>query len=96
MSIRPDPRATLMAQETWLDPEEMAYDWPLWKSPRRGVALDAAGVRVGLRLGIPDTFFTIPAVTTKRIRGWVNVEEGALRFWANRLQHASRFHAENP
>lgn len=47
--------------ETWIDAEELAYDRDLECSPRMGlVRLEADLVKV--RLGVPDTFFSIPAL----------------------------------
>lgn len=48
--------------ETWIDREELAYDVPLALSPRRGyVRFPFDGKLRLVRLGVPDTYFTIPA-----------------------------------
>lgn len=50
--------------ETWIDREELAYNHELERSPRRGL-VRCVGKLVRVRLGVPDTFFTIPAVVTE-------------------------------
>ena len=56
------PKAgAVLLHESWFDREELAYDRALEKSQRWGVAHDFVGGKVLLRLGVPDTFFTIPA-----------------------------------
>jgi hypothetical protein len=63
--------------ETHIDPEQLAYGGRLWGSERRGYVRMPDGVYRTVRLGIPDTFFTIPAVgvvNKKRVRGYVFVD----------------------
>lgn len=57
--------------ETWIDPEELAYPTgSVHGSRRRGLVRFADGKLRMVRLGVPDTFFSIPA---KPSRGPVGV-----------------------
>lgn len=71
--------------ETWIDPEERAYDRPLAKSPRRGLVRCSDGRLRTARLGVPDTFFSIPARLSamgKTITGFVHLSDDEFRFCA--------------
>lgn len=63
---------------TWLEPEEMAYPSGSISAGRRAAALFPDGkVRI-VQVGIPDTFFSIPArakIKGKTVTGWVGFDE---------------------
>ena len=69
---------------TWIQDEEKAYNVPLTASPRRGKVFDKNGKLIIVRLGIPDTFFSIPAFYRigrgHRIYGFVSVKEETFHF----------------
>lgn len=46
---------------TWIHPEELAYDTPLKYSARQGIVRWPDKKLRKVRLGIADTYFTIPA-----------------------------------
>lgn len=58
---------------TWIDEEEKAYNLPLARSMRQGVVRFADGKLRKVRLGVPDTFFTIPARSSEGKHGYVSV-----------------------
>ena len=63
--------------KTHIDPENRAYDVPLWRSLRKGTVIMPNGKIGTVRLGVPDTYFTIPAVgyvNGKRVRGFVSMK----------------------
>lgn len=80
---KPSPQrgAMELGGGTWLDREELAYDRPLSRSPRWGEARlrMPAGALVAVRLGVPDTYFSIPALHAGG-RGFVSIEDGVLVF----------------
>jgi hypothetical protein len=56
------PSSAWRVEDTWVGREELAYNaCELRRSARRGL-VEFAGKLVLVRLGVPDTFFTIPAV----------------------------------
>lgn len=65
------------AEGTWLDPEEMSYpEGSLRQSRRRAKALCPDGIVRTAVVGIPDTFFSIPArlkARGKTVAGYVSV-----------------------
>lgn len=67
--------------ETWIDAEELAYgEGPLRESPRRGmVRFDDGKVRP-VRLGVPDTAFSIPARSGAGKYGFVSVKNEEFTF----------------
>ena len=69
---------------TWLDPEELAYPLGTISSSRRRAKVMCADERVRTAVvGIPDTFFTIPAevrIKDKRIRGYISMNDGRFVF----------------
>ena len=73
-------------QGTWYDGEELAYNTHTGSangSLRRGRAKCFDGKLRTFSLGVPDTFFSIPAVgriDKKYVRGWVEVKDGVLVF----------------
>lgn len=68
--------------DTWIDPESWAYDVGLTRSPRFALVYMAGTEdRIRVRVGIPDTFFTIPALAKgNRVKGYVSVDDGRLTF----------------
>jgi hypothetical protein len=71
--------------ETYLDREELAYNSPLARSPRLGMVRLASGDLRRVRLGVPDTFFTIPArarIKGRTVHGFVFAVDGDYRFQA--------------
>lgn len=78
------PRATPTMGEagTWLEAEELAY--PHGGQTRRCRALCTVdGVTRVVRVGIPDTYFSIPGHATiggKRRRGFVTYDAGTFLF----------------
>jgi hypothetical protein len=74
---------SLMEQGTWLEAESMCYPSGALSAGRRARALCEDGVARVFRVGIPDTYFTIPAagkVKGRSVTGYVSVDEGVLRF----------------
>lgn len=69
---------------TWIDAEELAYNVPLKKSPRRGLARFPDGKLRMVRLGVPDTFFTIPARASDGRHGYVTSGEEGFTFHYNK------------
>lgn len=71
---------------TWLDREELAYNTHTGtpnRSQRKGCAKCFDGKLRTFSLGIPDTFYSIPAVGrigNKYVRGWVEVDNSVLLF----------------
>jgi hypothetical protein len=82
---RPVPRIELESG-TWLDGEELAYNTYSGTpngSGRKGRAKCFDGKLRTFSIGIPDTFFSIPAVGklgSRYVRGWVEVKGGVLLF----------------
>ena len=78
----------ILAHDTWLEAEEFAY--PNGGQTRKARAIYPDGVRRRVMVGIPDTWFTIPAhgrLDGKYVKGWVQVDDdldsptrGALMF----------------
>lgn len=70
--------------ETWIDAEELAYpSGSLRQSRRYGQALCADGKLRRVKLGIPDTFFSIPAtcrITGVSVSGFVTYTDNVFRF----------------
>jgi hypothetical protein len=85
-----------MTRETWLDPEERAY--PNGAMRRRGRAIVRPnryapdiplpyGTFRAVRAGIPDTFFSIPAIVRyrgKTVRGFLTCDDGTYVFTPDR------------
>jgi hypothetical protein len=75
---------------TWLDPEERAYNTSTGSasgSNRKCCALCVDDRVRTFRVGIPDTYFSIPAIGKvfgKYIKGYVYVDAGTLHFQRNR------------
>jgi hypothetical protein len=71
---------------TWLDREELAYNTRTGSacgSGRRAKARCFDGTLRIFQVGIPDTFFSIPAVgkiSGKSVRGWIEVVENEVLF----------------
>lgn len=67
-------------QNTYIDPEELAYNTYHGghsRSNRRGRVLFPDGKIRSVTLGVPDTFFTIPAharINGKYVSGFVSVD----------------------
>lgn len=81
------------AVATWLDREELAYGTPTGSchgSRRRARALCDDGKLRTFAVGVPDTYFSIPAVgkwAGKYAKGYVYTDgNGVLRFY----RHTSR------
>jgi hypothetical protein len=76
----------MFGQGTWLDNESYAYNTPTGSahgSGRRARAMCADGVLRTFRVGVPDTFFSIPAVGKIKGRyavGFVMVDADVLTF----------------
>jgi hypothetical protein len=74
--------------ETWLDPEEKAYNTPTgthWGSNRRArVVCDHDGRTRIVRCGIPDTYFSIPAHMSDKRVGFIYCDDGVYRFHLTR------------
>lgn len=71
--------------DTWIDAEELAYNVALRASPRRGRVLCQDGKVRSCRLGIPDTYFSIPAVLSykgKTVSGYVTCDDGVFKFYS--------------
>lgn len=72
--------------ETWIDPEEFAYPaGSLRQSRRYGRARYPDGKVRRVKLGIPDTFFTIPArgrCGGRTLSGYVSCDDGEFVFHA--------------
>ena len=81
----PVPRMEL-ANGTWLDREELAYNTHTGSacgSGRRARAKCFDGKLRIFQVGIPDTFFSIPAVGKidgKYVRGWVEIQINEVLF----------------
>lgn len=61
-------------EATWIDPEEQAYNRTLRNSERYGRVMCADGIVRTCKLGIADTYFSIPAQLDafgKRVAGFV-------------------------
>jgi hypothetical protein len=56
----PSTRSTY-ARGTWIDPEEFAYNCSLSTTRRKAKAICEDGRPRTFHVGIPDTFFSIPA-----------------------------------
>ncbi len=84
-TVLPTPKrgASHLEGGTWMDREEFAYNIGLSRSPRRGVAR-SGGRLVAVRLGIPDTFFSIPAIGPGQKKGYVSIDNGILMFQAQK------------
>ena len=80
------------ARGTWIDSEEVCY--PGGGMHRNGRAIMPDGTLRAFRAGIPDTYFTIPAVTRvkgKRVKGWLQLADTStdapfLAFHPNKVQ----------
>ena len=76
---RPHPRSQVFPDGSWLEPEELAYTSYAGGpsgSRRRAYARSADGVYRVFKVGIPDTFFSIPAIGKIRgryVSGYVSV-----------------------
>lgn len=71
--------------KTYLESEAAAG--PEGKMRRRGKARFPDGKLRKVKAGIPDTFFSIPAVTKaegQKVKGFLMIEGGELRFYVNR------------
>lgn len=70
--------------ETWVDPEEYAYPaGSLRQSRRRGRVLFPDGKIRAVKLGVADTFFTIPARASwngRTVSGFVSSDETGFKF----------------
>ena len=75
-----------MKPETYIDPEEKAYNTYSGahsRSNRRGRVRFPDGVVRSVTLGIPDTYFTIPAhgrVKGRYVAGYVTSDEEGFHF----------------
>jgi hypothetical protein len=70
--------------ETWIEPEELAYNTPYGsasESNRRGLVRFPDGRLRRVRLGVPDSYFTIPARPDRTRIGFVMVVDGEFRFF---------------
>lgn len=69
---------------TWIDPEEYAYpEGSLRQSRRRGLVKYPDGKLRTVVLGVPDTFFTIPArgkAHGRTFSGYVSCDESGFTF----------------
>lgn len=66
------------AKGTWLDPEELSYPSGSITAGRKAKALCSDGKVRTCQVGIPDTFFSIPARTKafgKTITGFVHISD---------------------
>lgn len=66
--------------DTWIDDEELAYNTyhgSASGSNRRGLVRFSDGKLRMVRLGVPDTYFTIPAKPSKGKIGYVSVQSKA-------------------
>lgn len=66
---------------TWLEAEEFCY--PHGGMTRRAYVLFGDGTKRIVKCGIPDTFFTIPAVAIiagERIKGFITSDEVGFKF----------------
>jgi len=93
MSVRPRPpaRGAQHGQDaSWLEPEELAYSSPTGSpsgSRRRAYALCEDGQYRTIRVGVADTYFSIPGFTTfhgHRVNGYVAYTDGRFVFHAYR------------
>lgn len=100
----PMPRIEL-ANGTWLDREELAYNTHTGTPSGSGRKARAKCFDGKLRVfsaGIPDTFTSIPAVGKidgKYVRGWLEVKDDELLFhrqtkYKKETVHASRDHRD--
>jgi hypothetical protein len=84
------PRVQSPSGRTWIDPEEYAYPaGSIRQSRRKGKVLCADGRIRTATLGIPDTFFSIPArvyAHGKTVAGYVHVCEEEFCFSAYRYR----------
>ena len=71
-----------MENPTWIQSEEYAYNSPLSRSARRGRVRFPDGKLRIVRLGVPDTYFTIPAKPARGRIGYVsiNTDTGEFEF----------------
>lgn len=63
---------------TWIEPEERAYNTysgTHWGSDRRCMALFPDGKTRIVRIGIPDTYFSIPGHDSRGRKGFVSFDE---------------------
>jgi len=70
-------------EHTWIDAEELAYNVPLQRSPRRAFVYCPDGRLRTARLGIPDTYFSIPARLSahgRTITGYVTTTDDGADF----------------
>ena len=72
---KPAPRTSFLADGTWLEPEEIAYHGGA-SSGRRARAICPDGVLRVFRIGLPDTFFSIPV----KGGGFVSMQDGAAHY----------------
>ena len=71
--------------KTWIDPEEFAYNTyhgSPSRSGRRGLVRFEDGKLRIVRLGVPDTHFSIPAKPSRGKIGTVMQEDDEFRFFA--------------
>lgn len=74
---------SLYENGTNLESEELGYPSGAIMAGRRARARCEDGVIRTIRIGIPDTFFSIPGRTQvrgKTVKGFVHVEEEEIRF----------------
>ena len=82
---KPIPRTELEGG-TWLDREELAYNTHTGapsKSKRRAYAVCFDGKLRTFKVGIPDTFFSIPAIGEINgcyVHGWIEIKENKVVF----------------
>lgn len=71
---------------TWIDPESVAYPSGSLSAGRRCKAVCPDGKTRVCRIGLPDTFFSIPARTRyggEMRRGFVIIDDGVVTFYPN-------------
>lgn len=81
--------------ETYIDPEERAYNTYSGahsRSGRHGRALFPDGVIRAVTLGIPDTYFSIPAhgrIKGKYVSGFITCDENEVYLFHERKREAA-------
>lgn len=84
-STRPRPGQWYELGATWIESEELAYNTHSGvasNSGRRGLVRFADGKLRIVRLGVADTYFSMPAKPAHGRIGTVMVEDGEYRFHA--------------
>lgn len=85
---------------TWMDPEELAYDLKLERSRRRAKVMCTDGKLRTATVGIPDTYFTVPARVSYHypktgrhttVTGFIMVQDDTFHFYQNK--HSSNYPA---